>query len=419
MAPEVLKGENHSFSVDFYAIGIIVYECIFGHRPYIAKSKHQMKELMMTTQAEITPNNLPEGWSPSVISFVNGLLQRKAYKRLGHNSIKDIMKHEWLEDINWIKIKAKSEKAPYVPKRGDNFDKKYCRSEKLLGMDTIERYKSYLNDEQYKDIFKDFEMNKVRLNEGTILEDIVNSSSSGSLRKKTISEDETKQSSNNNNRSLNILFKHENKLSGNNSIVDNSINNSSTIFPCLKNKKATCCIRKEVMKNSAVIFFNPTNKCLNNLSSKPKILLNKMNNSNFSFNDKSIVNNNNNDNNNNKVSLDLPNIHKSLIINEKEQPTLIKKILKFNKIGRNDERNAIRALSLKYAQIYNNNNKNNNNNNKSNSFLLNQQRSTQRNLLSLKVNKSCSNIYINNKPNEKLILNCKDNNNLINSNNIC
>lgn len=34
MAPEVLMGKNYSFEVDFYALGIIMYECIVGQRPY-------------------------------------------------------------------------------------------------------------------------------------------------------------------------------------------------------------------------------------------------------------------------------------------------------------------------------------------------------------------------------------------------
>ena len=30
MAPEVLYHQNHSFQCDFYAVGIIAYECAFG-----------------------------------------------------------------------------------------------------------------------------------------------------------------------------------------------------------------------------------------------------------------------------------------------------------------------------------------------------------------------------------------------------
>jgi len=38
MAPEIMARRNHSFSVDFYALGIIVYECVMGKRPYRGRS---------------------------------------------------------------------------------------------------------------------------------------------------------------------------------------------------------------------------------------------------------------------------------------------------------------------------------------------------------------------------------------------
>jgi serine/threonine protein kinase len=34
MAPEVINRENHSFPVDFFALGIIAYECMLGKVPF-------------------------------------------------------------------------------------------------------------------------------------------------------------------------------------------------------------------------------------------------------------------------------------------------------------------------------------------------------------------------------------------------
>ena len=39
MAPEVLFRKNHDFSVDFYALGVIMYECIMRRRPYKGKRR--------------------------------------------------------------------------------------------------------------------------------------------------------------------------------------------------------------------------------------------------------------------------------------------------------------------------------------------------------------------------------------------
>ena len=73
------------------------------------------------------------------------LIRRKATERLGHNNIWDIIEHNWLKNVKWSCIKAKRMKAPYVPKKGDNSDKKYCLFDKRI--DLLMRYQSYLHDE--------------------------------------------------------------------------------------------------------------------------------------------------------------------------------------------------------------------------------------------------------------------------------
>jgi len=39
MAPEVMNKKNHSFSADFWAVGVIAYECMMGQRPYNGESR--------------------------------------------------------------------------------------------------------------------------------------------------------------------------------------------------------------------------------------------------------------------------------------------------------------------------------------------------------------------------------------------
>jgi serine/threonine protein kinase len=38
MAPEVLFHQNHSYEVDYFAMGVILYECLMGKRPYLGGS---------------------------------------------------------------------------------------------------------------------------------------------------------------------------------------------------------------------------------------------------------------------------------------------------------------------------------------------------------------------------------------------
>ena len=84
MAPEVLCRCNHGISVDYYALGIIVYECIFGFRPYIGQTRQEIRDKILTRQAQIKKKDKPAKWSDDSIDFVNQLIQRKPQNRLGN-----------------------------------------------------------------------------------------------------------------------------------------------------------------------------------------------------------------------------------------------------------------------------------------------------------------------------------------------
>lgn len=43
MAPEVMVRQNHSFAVDYYALGVIAYELMIGRRPYPGRSRPEIK----------------------------------------------------------------------------------------------------------------------------------------------------------------------------------------------------------------------------------------------------------------------------------------------------------------------------------------------------------------------------------------
>ena len=161
LAPEVLCNENHTFSIDYYAIGIITYELAYGHRPYIGKTKHEVKQLILTRQAHIDYDDLPDGYENEAADFINKLIQRKPKNRLGKNSIKEVINHPWLKGYDWENLKNKKLKAYYIPKEGDNYDKKYCLQSNKIGTDTIERYKQITNEPNYDIIFKNFDCDKI------------------------------------------------------------------------------------------------------------------------------------------------------------------------------------------------------------------------------------------------------------------
>ena len=79
----VLFAQNHSFPVDFFAIGVMGYEFMFGERPYIGKNRKEIKHLVFKRQAKIKFEDIPSGWSYESVDFINKCLKRKWNKRLG------------------------------------------------------------------------------------------------------------------------------------------------------------------------------------------------------------------------------------------------------------------------------------------------------------------------------------------------
>ena len=71
MAPEVMLRKSHSFTVDYFALGVMAYELMLGRRPYVGASRKEIKEQMLSRQACVRFDQLPFKWSPDSLDFVN------------------------------------------------------------------------------------------------------------------------------------------------------------------------------------------------------------------------------------------------------------------------------------------------------------------------------------------------------------
>lgn len=101
MAPEVMFHQNHRYEVDFYALGVIVYEVMLGRRPYLGKSRQEIKQRIKENQVLIAKRDIPEGWSIEAADFVNKLLQRRPVNRLGWAGVEEVKAHAWLRHFPW------------------------------------------------------------------------------------------------------------------------------------------------------------------------------------------------------------------------------------------------------------------------------------------------------------------------------
>ena len=168
MAPEVLNSQNHSFTVDFYAIGIIGYEFLIGKRPYIGKNRKEIKQLMLSQEVYIEENK-DKSWSNNCLDFINRCLKRKVTNRLGYNyGIKELKTHPWFAKYDWANLYNKTLEAPFIPKKDKNYDKEYCEEIDKISNSTFERYKGYMRKNDYIKIFEGYTYFNSELTSNTI-----------------------------------------------------------------------------------------------------------------------------------------------------------------------------------------------------------------------------------------------------------
>jgi len=74
MAPEVMCRQNHSIAADYFAVGVITYELMMGKRPYLGRSRKEIRDAISAKQVLIKPEDIPQGWSPEAADFANRLL---------------------------------------------------------------------------------------------------------------------------------------------------------------------------------------------------------------------------------------------------------------------------------------------------------------------------------------------------------
>ena len=156
MSPEVLCAQNHNIAVDYFAVGVMGYEFMKGFRPYLGKSRKEIKEKIIAKQVKISRNELEQGWSIESAECINKMLQRKPHKRLGFHGAKEVKEHIWFKNYNWKDLYHKRMESPFVPNGEDNFDFKYCNAVINPGVNTKERYEEILNSESYKTKFFDY-----------------------------------------------------------------------------------------------------------------------------------------------------------------------------------------------------------------------------------------------------------------------
>lgn len=114
MAPEVIKRSQmgHSFAVDFWAVGVIMYEMLVGCLPFQGKTREQTQHDILS--AKLT---MPEFLSPEAQSLLRCLFKRDPKNRLGSGpgGCQEVIEHPFFKEIDFKMLLEKKITPPFKP----------------------------------------------------------------------------------------------------------------------------------------------------------------------------------------------------------------------------------------------------------------------------------------------------------------
>ncbi|KAL6851462.1 hypothetical protein ACP4OV_020395 [Aristida adscensionis] len=113
IAPEVITGAAHTSAIDWWALGILLYEMLYGRTPF--RGKNRKKTFYNILHKDLTfPSSIPV--SLAAKQLIHGLLQRDPSSRFGSSAgANEIKQHHFFQDINWPLIRCMSPPELDVP----------------------------------------------------------------------------------------------------------------------------------------------------------------------------------------------------------------------------------------------------------------------------------------------------------------
>jgi len=121
LAPELIQGLVQNFGVDWWCLGVLLFEMLVGRVPFRDTEKMKMYEHILKSRPVV-----PAYITIDAQDLIFKLLDKNSYKRLGSGpkGAKDIKAQNWFSkefednkefEFSWPKLEERSNKAPYVP----------------------------------------------------------------------------------------------------------------------------------------------------------------------------------------------------------------------------------------------------------------------------------------------------------------
>uniref|UniRef100_A0A7N6AAS3 protein kinase C n=1 Tax=Anabas testudineus TaxID=64144 RepID=A0A7N6AAS3_ANATE len=126
IAPEILRGEDYGFSVDWWALGVLMFEMMAGRSPFdiITDNPDMNTEEYLFQVILEKPIRIPRSLSVKAASVLKGFLNKDPKERLGcqvQTGFTDIKSHTFFRSIDWDQLEKKEVTPPFKPQISDDY----------------------------------------------------------------------------------------------------------------------------------------------------------------------------------------------------------------------------------------------------------------------------------------------------------
>lgn len=122
LAPEIIQSKGHNKAVDWWALGILLYEMIVGYPPFFDDSPMKIYEKILVGKVLF-----PRWVDAKAKDLIKGLLTLDPSKRLGNmtGGAEDIKRHKYYAGVDWNVVLEKKIPAPIPVRQNKPGDTRY------------------------------------------------------------------------------------------------------------------------------------------------------------------------------------------------------------------------------------------------------------------------------------------------------
>ncbi|XP_064457993.1 serine/threonine-protein kinase N2-like isoform X1 [Ornithodoros turicata] len=153
LAPEVLTETSYTRAVDWWGLGVLIFEMLVGESPFPGDDEEEVFDSIVHDEVRY-----PRFLSIEAIAIMRRLLRKNPEKRLGtsEKDAEDVKKQAFFRNIQWEDLLLKKVKPPFVPtvkspEDVSNFDEEFTSERPILTAPKDPRLLSQDEQQHFKD----------------------------------------------------------------------------------------------------------------------------------------------------------------------------------------------------------------------------------------------------------------------------